>query len=117
MDASDDSRFEVRTLVGHRRRDGTLESVAVTVGLDDDSRFSRTRIHYRVEDGLARLSHFVVGDELSVFSVEDFRCVPIAERAITAVPGVEEVEPAEATLECAMQRDAEADVDFGSPRE
>ena len=112
MDESDDFRFEVRTLIGHRRRDGTLESVAVTVSVRDGDGASRIRIHYRVEEGSAQLSHFVVGDEFSVFSVRDLRCVPIAEQAITAVPGVEGVEPAESTLSRALRRDDDPDVDF-----
>ncbi|MFB6130695.1 MAG: hypothetical protein ABEJ28_07745, partial [Salinigranum sp.] len=60
MGTSDDARFEVRTLVGHRRRDGTLDSVAVTVAVSDGAGASRLRLHYAVEGGVARLDHFVV---------------------------------------------------------
>jgi hypothetical protein len=115
----DESRFEVSTLIGHRRRDGTLRSVAVTVDVRDRSESARTRVHYAVDGGLARLHHFVVGDEFATFEVEDLGCVPIAERAITSVPGVEEVEPAETTLTRAVGRgdpeEGGVDGDGGGP--
>jgi hypothetical protein len=61
----------------------------------------------QADDEVARLDHFVVGDDLSVFSVADLRCVPIAERAIQVVPGVDEVEPAGETFERVLREGRE----------
>jgi hypothetical protein len=102
---SDESvELEVHTIRGHRRGDGRLDSVSVTVEVTEAGTTSRTRVHYAVRDGRAVLDHFVVDDDLSEFAVSDLQCVPVAERAVTVVPGVEEVEPAEETLRRGLAR-------------
>lgn len=80
-------------------------TVAVADRADGTGGVTGARVHYDAdEEGRAGLDHFVV-DEYSAFEIRDLRCVPVAERAITVVPGVESVEPAEETVEAAIGRD------------
>lgn len=104
MSDETDRIVDVHTIRGSRNRDGRLESVALTVELSGPNLDVRARLHYGVTDGTARLDHFVVDDDLSVFAVADLACVPVAERAITVVPGVESVEPAIETFERVLDR-------------
>lgn len=80
-------------------------TVAVADRADGTDGVTGARVHYDAdEEGRARLDHFVVGDEYSAFEIRDLRCVPVAERAITVVPGVESVEPAGETVGAAIGR-------------
>ncbi|SFR69968.1 hypothetical protein [Halogeometricum limi] len=93
---------EINTIRSHRDGDGTLDAVSATVELSGTVE-TRVRVHYAVEEGVATLDRFVVDDDISVFEVADLACVPVAERAITVIPGVEEVEPALETFGRALE--------------